>query len=982
MSRNRWRDRWQARRCDLGALALIVLFFVAFFWRALFTGKFFVTSDAFIYSYPLRTLVWEQLRQGKLPLWTSQIMSGYPLLSMAQIGIGYPLTWFYLFLPGRFAETIYDLAPYVLFPIFSYCYLREVGRSRTASIMAALALGYGGFLISPVAYNGLLGNALMWLPLLLIAIERARTRSFVRCLLPATAAYSMSLLSGVGQGFVLAGTVAILYAAFVVLVIGPGSDEGSNPRTILLSWARWRPMALTLCAMLLSAGVAAFQILETLRAQRRSIRSHLSYETFSVGSYRPGEALKSFFLPLYYHLEACGYAPLLVLVLAVIAIVAALKSSERDRHVFFWAGLAVSGFVLTLGQNTPVFKLIYYIPPLNLFRGAARHAFELSLGTCMLSAYGWDQARAFAERVNFKAVGRRQKAEGGNKRSRDRALALTFVASLLMLVAGVFWLLDIARIPVGEMEVYYYPPNGGEWHYAFWKFFISLLSLFAIWQAWKVRAMRTGAGLALAVIALACFFEPSVMAARWWWPTLKPASRFTTPSPTTKFLQKYPADQNRVYSYAYPFIEEYAVQPRLEPSNLTVLYGLQDVAGYEPLILSRYSRALGDTYVDAVRPRPGYEADNTLFESSSHVLDLLNTRFVVSYPYLQTEPATPIEKDGIKFTPRDLDKTIKPGETVTLKGAAADADTLALVTSTAFSADEPDGTQVASMRLFSPTGKMIERPLRVGIDTAEWAHDRPDVRSIVRHSLARVFSASPGDATFSRYNFISRLPFDLRMTVDHLEIQNVTKKVVLILNKATLFDSATNFSMPLPHYDLNKWKPVYADGGAQILRNERALPRAWLVAEAESIDGEEALARIRGQGGAFDPKRTALLEIQPQNLPSLPGGPISRSASARVVAYENNRLVIETVADTAAVLVVSEVNYPGWIATIDGARAPIHTADFLLRGVILPAGSHRMEMRYTAPAARNGALISLASLIFLAALGVREKQKAIRGAGA
>ena len=87
------------------------------------------------------------------------------------------------------------------------------------------------------------------------------------------------------------------------------------------------------------------------------------------------------------------------------------------------------------------------------------------------------------------------------------------------------------------------------------------------------------------------------------------------------------------------------------------------------------------------------------------------------------------------------------------------------------------------------------------------------------------------------------------MTVDHLEIVNVSKNVVVILNKATLFDSKTNFSMPLPHYDLNKWKPVYDDGDAQILRNERALPRAWLVAEAESVDGEEALRSHTRPGG-------------------------------------------------------------------------------------------------------------------------------------
>jgi hypothetical protein len=211
------------------------------------------------------------------------------------------------------------------------------------------------------------------------------------------------------------------------------------------------------------------------------------------------------------------------------------------------------------------------------------------------------------------------------------------------------------------------------------------------------------------------------------------------------------------------------------------------------------------------------------------------------------------------------------------------------------------------------------------------------------------------------------------MTVDRLEIVNLSKNVVLILNKATLYDSATNFSMPLPHYDLNKWKPVYDDGAAQILRNEKALPRVWLVAEAEAVDGEEALSRIRGRGPSFDPRRTALLEVQPRRLPALPGGPISSGASAKIVAYENNSLAIETVADTASVLVVSEINYPGWIATVDGARAPIHVADFLLRGIMLPTGSHHVEMRYTAPAARNGALISLASIVLLGGFAIHAR---------
>jgi uncharacterized membrane protein YfhO len=112
------------------------------------------------------------------------------------------------------------------------------------------------------------------------------------------------------------------------------------------------------------------------------------------------------------------------------------------------------------------------------------------------------------------------------------------------------------------------------------------------------------------------------------------------------------------------------------------------------------------------------------------------------------------------------------------------------------------------------------------------------------------------------------------------------------------------------------------------------------------------------------------LEIQPRYLPALPGGPISFDASARVVIYESNQLVIETAADTASVLVVSEINYPGWTATVDGEKAQIHAADFLLRGIVLPAGSHRIEMRYTAPAARNGAMISILTVLLIGGLTV------------
>src|SRR5215510_10297553 len=186
-------------------LAVIVVFFVAFFWPAIFSGMCFVGAGSLVEFYPMREAAWNMIREGVLPLWTPHILSGYPLLAMAQLGIGYPLTWGYLFLPGHLAEEIYVLAPYLLAPAFVYAYLRTLNCSRLGSLLGGLSFTYGGMMMSGLGRCGSLTNAMMWLPLMLIAIERARKGRFLLCLAGAGAAYAMAVLTGLGQGFLYAG---------------------------------------------------------------------------------------------------------------------------------------------------------------------------------------------------------------------------------------------------------------------------------------------------------------------------------------------------------------------------------------------------------------------------------------------------------------------------------------------------------------------------------------------------------------------------------------------------------------------------------------------------------------------------------------------------------------------------------------------------------------------------------------------------------
>lgn len=959
-------SRWKR---NLPGLTVIALFFLVFFRPVVFSHKFLVTSDAFNYLYPLRSVVWNELRHGRLPLWTKQIMSGYPLLSMAQIAVGYPLTWTYLFLPGYWAEQIYFLAPYLLAPAFTYAYLRTINRSQPAAVLGALAFSYGGFMISPLAsYSGLAANALMWLPLMLVAIERARTTRFITALLLLTFVYTMSVTSGWGQGFAYSGLIALGYSICVSLFSQRKADSSRG----LWSVGRWQPLWATLIAIMLAAGIDAFQILETMQAQRLSIRRELTYGLFAMGSYSLGSAVKSFFVPLHNVFEATAYVAPLVFILAMVGVGMMLARREREWRVVFWFAIALLGFLLMLGQNTPLTAIFYRLPPFNLFRGAARHAFEFTFAISLLSAYGWDAISSWVENL-----------EVGASSSTRRSVFVAGAFLLLALLTGVLWMRDVAGSAVAYMELFFYPPKYPAARYLLWKFSFSLFCIVGMWLLLRVhKSFRFRLPLLYLMIALVCFVEPAIMVSRWWWPTLKPASRFTAVSPATRRLQSNSSAENRVYTHVYPMVEEYEDSPHLEPANLTMLHGLDNVAGNEPLILDRYSRALGDVYIDAVKTRPGYPTDVTLFDSESHVLDLLNTGFVVSYPYQATEPIGPEPTREIRINPRDLSITVDPGKSVTLKGAAAEADTLALVTATAWSAEAVDGAEVARVRLISAEGKVIERSLLLGKDTAEWSYDRPNVKPLIRHSLPQVFSSKAADPNDPEpaYQFQSLLTFGERMTVDHIEISNPSNKIVLLLSHATLYDSTRKFSMPLPHYDLKKWEPIYDETGALVLRNRNVLPRAWLVDEAKALNSERALLRIRGQDGPFDPLRTALLEVYPEDVPVLPGRNSMSPSNARITRYENNQMTVETTSAAPAVLIISEVNYPGWVASVDDVPARIYTADFLLRGIYVPAGSHRVEMRYTAPAARNGALISGVSLLMAAALCVYARRTRVRRA--
>lgn len=795
-------DQVVHRKADLFALTALALFFAAFFAKALVGKDYIVAGDALFYNYPMRTVAWRMIRSGELPLWTPYILSGYPLLSMAQLSLGYPLTWGYLIFSGLTAEKIYILAPFLLAPAFTYAFLRETGRSPLASMLGALTFGFGGMMASPIASSGLIPNAIMWLPLLLITIERSRRSNFISCLLGATVVYTMSVLTGHAQSFLTVGLLAAAYAAWLVLT----TDDADQPRHFrarLSNFRQWRPLLVTAGAGLAAMGLTAFQILESSRVVRRSVRSTLSYRLFTQGSFKPRDLFRSFTTPIFNVIDMHAYVPPLAAALACVALFAHIRrmNGERDRRVYFWFAVAALACLLMIGEFTPFYRPLYYIPILNLFRVPSRHAAEWTFAVGILAAYGWDALAPLFRR-------RRATAKHDNVTTLYPALILILVG----IVVGIFWWTKSQTL---NQFAPGWPQSATI--YKLWKGAFALLLMGALWRAGLIYNQRTRAIVLSVAILILCFVEPSLLLTRWWGALSTAAGRFTVPAATSRYLQQFPPAENRIYTRVDLMSEQLGAEPpKIDAPNLSAIWGLQNAAGYEPLLLDRYSQALGGAWLNGVNTIDLGPPDASLLLARSHVLDILNVTFVVSYDHLATSP-----------------------------------------------------------------------------------------------------SASAG---------------------------------------ASIAYADT-------------WQRVYEDHGSQILRNTRVLPRAWLVTEAEAVHSETALARIRGESNTtFDPRRTALLEVQPNELPSLPGGISGPENSAQILTYEPNRIVIETSAPTTTVLVVSEIFYPGWEATIDAQPAKVYVADYLLRGLEMPRGRHIVEMRYRAPAARNGVIIALLTLCVLLTL--------------
>jgi hypothetical protein len=339
-------------------------------------------ATCFIYW---RAFVAEQLHQGHLPLWNPHVFCGLPVFGLSQSTVFYPPNWLDVALPLPRSINLGIALHVFLAGVFTYWWGLRRGLHPVAAVMAGtLFMFSGSYFLHVYAGHLPLLCAVAWTPLVFASVEEwIRTRRL---------------------GWVLAGLIAITMQVFTGdfqtcfytavaagLLMLVGLIDSRQRAMVLLGFFGMYAGA---------AAVGAVQLLTSFQAASESIRSGgVSYDFASMVSFAPENLLTllapGFFgndisLPYWgrwYWWEMCLFIGVSGLALAVYGAVRGKRGLRRGLVPL----LAIT-VVLALGANTPLFKLLYHwVPGFNRFRANAKFLIEASLFMAMLAGAGLDR---------------------------------------------------------------------------------------------------------------------------------------------------------------------------------------------------------------------------------------------------------------------------------------------------------------------------------------------------------------------------------------------------------------------------------------------------------------------------------------------------------------------------------------------------------------------------------------------------------------
>ena len=863
---------------DLSVFLFFGFLVVLKFWNLLIPrDKIYLVSD-FIELMPMREFFYRQLREGLPVLWDSHLGTGLPYLS-ADFGAFYPPDLI-VGLLGNFYNIdrlqVQMALHFWLAGVFTYGYIRQLGLPRLSAAISGMCFMLGGFLLAHDNHRNII-HTFIWLPLVLTCIDKALAQRKLIWAMTAGLVLSVSFLAGNANFFYYLLLVIGLYCLFRL---------GSLLRE--KSWGR--ALAETgyfLVTGLFCIGFSAVQILPMISSTLGSSQAAASFNWKVQGSFSILH-LVSFLTPILWASrdasEDFAYLGLFPLLLGCWVFIPA-----KEKIVQFFSLVALFGFILALGEHTPLFKIFYdSIPGMNLFRIPGRAVSLIAFALAGLAGFGSHYLIQEARRPEIAAL--------------DRFLRAMFFFSLGGgVLAYLVYYLSIA-FPIKEAREGLSLWTDWLGRYTFYLLFLggAVLIVSGRRRSFPLKRLKPALliliGLDLLIVNLNV--GPDLGAG-------------------THRSQKDPALIPALSEVLAGELSKETAPFRIsDPENLMVLNAVyqKNYSIYEP------DRAPG--YVGRFLP-PEYHHLAQASLNNPHLLDLLNLKFAL-------RPDQPLWQEKIfpiKLSRQAAETDSAPSQTIEIE-APHPIQTLALNSHLIFGAGIPQGRTVAEVTLFYSDGAREVWPLQAGVGTAEWSIDNP--KGEFSHQKPTVADSWPEEAGGYQGHSFSAVIKPLRVEkIKKIEIAYKPAEGLLEIKGISLNHQ------PVEAFLINRLEPIVPPN---LYKNNRALPRVFMIARARAVSKpEEALAEI--QKKSFNPREGVILDALPPNYRE-PGDSGYAPQEARIEAYGPRQIRITTQAGEDKFLVLSDTYSPYWQAAIDGRPARVLRANYGLRALSVPPGRH------------------------------------------
>jgi hypothetical protein len=185
------------------------------------------------------------------------------------------------------------------------------------------------------------------------------------------------------------------------------------------------------------------------------------------------------------------------------------------------------------------------------------------------------------------------------------------------------------------------------------------------------------------------------------------------------------------------------------------------------------------------------------------------------------------------------------------------------------------------------------------------------------------------------------------------------------LNEAAQNDSLMRIHMAkLSVLNMLNTKYVIVPAKDQVfaIPNPQANGNAWFVKNIKTVaSADSEIVALYG----MNTKREAV--IQEKNKAIVPAAnTYNNDGKITLQSYKPNYLVYETDSKEKGFAVFSEIYYPkGWNAYVDGTLTPHTCVNYVLRGMELPAGKHKVEFKFEPQVYKTGNSVALIGSILL-----------------